>query len=299
MEEFWPADRGTINFTDNANRDEQVTKYFHMRLGISSYTYGWNVGVEGNRPYGAMTALGLVERAASLKVGVVQLCDNLPAATFEESQVPKICAAANERGISLELGTRGSSPAHLRRFIRLAHVVGSPILRLVIDAPGDEPSESEVVKRIGTILADLEAHQITLAIENHDRFKSSTLLRLIRELSSPRVGICLDTVNSFGALEGPEVVVETLGPYVVNLHLKDFAVQRQPYLQGFVVEGRPAGQGRLNIPWLLNRLSEFLRDPSAILELWTPPEATMDETIEKERLWAEQSVITLRQWINN
>ena len=54
-----------------------------MRLGISSYTYGWAVGTDTHRPPGALTAHDLIDRAAAFGVRVVQLCDNLPAATYE------------------------------------------------------------------------------------------------------------------------------------------------------------------------------------------------------------------------
>lgn len=69
-----------------------------------------------------------------------------------------------------------------------------------------------------------------------------------RDLGSDWVGICLDTVNSLGAAEGIGVVVETLGPSVVNLHLKDFVVLRAAHMMGFSIEGRPAGRGQLDVP---------------------------------------------------
>ena len=75
----------------------------------------------------------------------------------------------------------------------------------------------------------------------------------------PRFGVCLDTVNSFGALEGPAVVVEALAPLAVNLHVKDFVVTRHSSQMGFTVEGRPAGQGSLDVPWLFRELSRLLR----------------------------------------
>jgi 3-oxoisoapionate decarboxylase len=269
-----------------------------MRLGISSYTYGWAVGTEGNRPADALTAWDLIDRATQLGVRVVQLCDNLPAATFDEASAERLTARAAAAGVSLELGTRGCAPEHVRRFCRLARRMASPVLRLVLDTPDDHPSEDEVVRRLRAVADDCAKMGVTLAIENHDRFRSATLARIVREAGLDRVGICLDTVNSFGALEGPEVVVETLGPYVVNLHLKDFAVTRFPHLQGFTVEGRPAGQGMLDIPWLLGRLRAFGRDPSAILELWTPPEPDPAATLRKEAAWARVSVEAVRQWIN-
>jgi hypothetical protein len=66
---------------------------------------------------------------------------------------------------------------------------------------------------------------------------------------------------------------------------------------GFVVEGRPAGQGRLDVPWLLERLRAAGRDANAILEQWPPPEATTHQTIAKEKAWARQSVSYLRTLI--
>jgi len=88
-----------------------------------------------------------------------------------------------------------------------------------------------------------------------------------------------------------------LGPWAVNLHLKDFVVRRASHNLGFAIKGRPAGQGQLDIPWVLQRLRELGRDPNAILELWTPPEGTLAQTIAKENAWAAASVESLRRCI--
>jgi sugar phosphate isomerase/epimerase len=88
-----------------------------------------------------------------------------------------------------------------------------------------------------------------------------------------------------------------LGPWVVNLHIKDFAITRPDHKMGFTVEGRPAGQGRLDVPWLLETLRGVGRDPNAILELWTPPQGDLAATIAVEDRWAAQSVAYLRELI--
>lgn len=278
-----------------------------MRLGISSYTFGWAVGTDGHRPPNALTAFDLIDQAADFRVGVLQIADNLPAAFYEPASVRDIAAYADRRGVAIELGTRGCRSDHLRRFVAIARELRSPILRVVLDAADDHPSEAEVVDRLAAVLPEFRGgdgrHAVRLAIENHDRFRAAALVGILRELGrrgvGDRVGICLDTVNSFGALEGPEVVVDTLGPYVVNLHLKDFAVRRLPHLQGFTVEGRPAGEGMLDVPWLLRRLREL--NPAggynAILEQWVPPEAEVADTVRKEAEWAERSVRAGREWI--
>jgi L-ribulose-5-phosphate 3-epimerase UlaE len=101
-----------------------------------------------------------------------------------------------------------------------------------------------------------------------------------------------------GAGEGVETVVDILAPYTVNLHVKDFHVQRVYHMMGFVVEGRPAGKGMLNTEWLLERLAPYKKCQSAILELWTPPEENIQATIEKENRWAEESIRYLKHIIS-
>lgn len=271
-----------------------------MRLGISSYTFGWAIGgFDSVPPADAPSAMDLIERAAAMDVRVLQLADNLPADTWEPESVEKIARCAADHPVDIEVGTRGCRPEHLRRFIAIARRLGSPILRVVLDSADDHPGIDEVIARLGSVASDAADAGVTIAIENHDRFRSAELERIVQALS-PHVGICLDTVNSFGALEGPEVVVNRLGPLAVNVHVKDFVVRRMPYLQGFVVEGRPAGEGMLHVPWLIGRLREFGRTHiSAIAELWVPPESTVEATIEKETDWAARSVRNLRQWIRD
>ncbi len=133
-----------------------------------------------------------------------------------------------------------------------------------------------------------------LALENYEALDVQAWARIVRHLGSDHVGICLDTVNSFGALDGLRTVVETLGPWTINLHIKDVAIRRADHNLGFVVEGRPAGQGQLNVPWLLETLRSMGRSPSVILEQWPPPEPALAATIAKEALWVEEGLTFLR-----
>lgn len=268
-----------------------------MRLGLSSYTYTWSVGVPGHLPDAPLTALGLVEKAVERGVSVLQIADNLPLDRLSQAALREFQQEAKRRGIQIEVGTRGIQPDHLDAYRKLAALFDSPILRVVIDAPDHRPSIEETIALLQESLAAFEAAGIRLAIENHDRFSVKDFIRILESLDSPYVGICLDTVNSFGALEGPEVVLEALAPWTINLHIKDFNIRRAEHMMGFIIEGRPAGQGRLDIPWLLDSLASSGRDVNAILELWTPPESTLESTIAKEDRWARDSVRYLRTLI--
>lgn len=265
-----------------------------MRLGLGSYGLAWAIGVPGFPVAAPLDAFGLVGRAADWKLGVVQIDDNLPLDRLPRRELASLRTLADRAGVALEVGMRGLVEDAVGRHLEVAGTLGSALLRAVIDAPGFEPAPDEVVVILRRLVPELERAGVTLAIENHDRFPSAALAEMVRAAESPRVGICLDTVNSFGALEGPAVVVEHLGPLTVNLHLKEFTVRRAGHKMGFAVEGAPAGQGRLDIPWLLARLRAMGRHPNAILEQWVPPEEDVERTVAKELEWAEQSLAYLR-----
>ncbi|MBD3183449.1 TIM barrel protein [Candidatus Poribacteria bacterium] len=167
----------------------------------------------------------------------------------------------------------------------------------MIDKKEHKPTEDEAVNIIKRVIRDFEKADVILAIENHDRFNTKALVRIMQGVDSPCIGICLDTANSFGALEGPEVVVKALIPWAVNLHLKDFVVYRSQGRMGFVIEGRPAGQGQLDIPGLIQDVNKQKPEINAILELWTPPDESLDDTINKEQAWVRESVEYMRQFI--
>src|SRR5260370_42243335 len=91
-----------------------------MRLGISSYTSVWSVGVPGypqlQKP---LTAEGLLAKAAELGVRVVQIADNLPLDRLTAGELDHFARHAAERPISLEVGTCGVEPDHLRTYLAL------------------------------------------------------------------------------------------------------------------------------------------------------------------------------------
>ena len=273
-----------------------------MRLGLGSYAYAWAVGIPGYPPPATpMTALRLLERAAELGLHLVQIADNLPLDHLSDVERGALRARAVTLGVAVEVGTRGIAPEHLRHYLAIAREFGSPILRIVVDSANHHPAVEEIIATLRAILPEFEQAGITLAIENHDRFSVETLRSIIQQAGSHALGICLDTVNSFGAGEGPGVVVPLLGPYVVNLHVKDYTIRRHHHNLGFEIEGTPAGAGALAIPALLEslaRLNVTGRDFNAILELWPPPESTTEATIAKEDAWVVQSVAYLRQYIH-
>ncbi|TVR45332.1 MAG: sugar phosphate isomerase/epimerase, partial [Puniceicoccaceae bacterium] len=162
------------------------------------------------------------------------------------------------------------------------------------DGPGYEPADDDVAGLLREAVPELERFGLVLGIENHDRLPAARLAALVDAADSERVGICLDTVNSFGSCEGPAEVVAVLAPHTVNLHLKDFTIRRLAHNMGFELTGTPAGRGRLRIPWLLDAVARYGRCTTAILELWPPPAETPAATIRREQAWVGESLAALR-----
>ena len=266
-----------------------------MRLGISSWTYPWALGVGGFAPPSQLFTLAdLLERAAALGVGVVQVADNLPLHKLEVAERRDARDHAANLGLTIEIGTRGVQPAHLLRYLDLAVEFNAVLLRTLTHTVESQPTLEEAEKWIREVLPEFEAAGITLGLENYERHSCRDLAAMVRRLESRHVGVCLDTVNSLGALETPERVVETLAPLTVNLHVKDFVIGRVPQMMGFMVSGAPAGEGMLDIPWLLGQMTQSHANMSAILEQWPPLRESVDATIAMEREWAERGVRYLR-----
>jgi sugar phosphate isomerase/epimerase len=269
-----------------------------MKIGLSSYTYTWAVGVPGSMPGNTLSPIDLVDKAASYNLGLIQIADNLPLEMLSEQQKDELRKYAERKGISIEMGGRGLTPEHTMNCLNTAKHLNSSILRMVIDARGFEPDLQTIISIIRELIPELNSRNIRLAIENHDRLKAREFEKIILAAGSDMVGICLDSVNSMGAGEGFETVSEILLPYTINLHIKDFTIQRVPHKMGLIIGGAPAGKGMLNIAGLINKLAATKRCQSAILELWTPPENTIEATILKEEQWADESIKYLKSIIS-
>jgi sugar phosphate isomerase/epimerase len=265
-----------------------------MKLGVSSYTYTWAVGVPGSMPVKPLSANDLVDKAAASGLMLVQIADNLPLEKMNRNELTILKNYSAGKGVEIEMGGRGLIPEHTVKCLEAARSLNSPILRMVIDGFGYEPDLNSVISVIRDMIPEFKSRKIKLAIENHDRFKSREFEKIIQDVGSEWVGICLDSVNSMGAGEGFEEVSRILLPYTINLHIKDFTIRRVSHKMGIVIEGAPAGKGMLNIRELIKKLDETGHCNSAILELWTPPEPDISHTILKESEWADESIQYLK-----
>lgn len=267
-----------------------------MRIGIGSYTFGWHSGTYGweltkDRP--RLVAEDLIERAAQFGLPVVQIVLRPALDEMDDAALQRLRALAEARQVEIEVGTTGSAPAELLRWLRVARAVNARLMRTIFTQPS--AGLSQEAAQLREVLPEFRQAGVALAVENHETSSCHDLRRLIDTLADEHLGVCLDSVNSLGRGEGVWEVAEVLLPVTINLHLKDFTVTRGSTDMGFAITGAPTGTGKLDIPRLLARLHAYRPDASVILEQWTPLGASLEAAIAEQERWAMEGVRYLQQ----
>jgi 3-oxoisoapionate decarboxylase len=287
----------------NLNRTckESASLGGQLKLGIASWTLPWSIGIAGYpRPKHPLRAIDLLDKAVRAKVSVVQIADNFPLHELQTSELDELRKAAEARGLTLEVGTRGLDPEHLTRYIAVADRIGAKVLRTVLSGClCDVQQLAAAEASIRDVVPLLERKGISLALENNEAFSAAEFAGIIRRIENPCVGICLDTANSLGRPESLETVVNRLSEFAVVLHAKDYDIQRIDTRMGFSVLGKPAGEGRVDFDWVLAQLRRNGRgDISVIVEHWPPFAGTIETTIQMEEDWLARSVKFLQSKVS-
>ncbi len=260
-------------------------------IGISSLSFPWAVGVSrGPRLKKRLTALELLEKTRSLGLDLLQIAENLPLENLPWETVVKLKRLAGESGINLEVGTCGTNPGHLVKFLEISRFLKSPVLRTLPAAHGEHFDLAELEKNLREVLPEYEKAGITIALENQESYAADTYANLISKIDHPNLRICLNPANAIGALEGLESVADRLGPFCGSLHINDIVIMRSQGSMGFSVEGRPAGKGQIPIQGMLDKLREYGIRHTTIIGLWTPWQGNIESTVKLEEEWVEDSL---------
>jgi len=159
-----------------------------MLLGISTYSYGWAIGTEEYRPDNAMDERELVRTYIQFGLRCLQIGDNVPLHTFTAERLVALKKIVQERELRIETGARQLTNDNVRRYLEICQDLNSPLLRFVIDGEKYEPNNDTVQGIIRNALSGLKKRNVTLGIENHDRFKAKQLATIIENINSNLCG---------------------------------------------------------------------------------------------------------------
>jgi sugar phosphate isomerase/epimerase len=261
------------------------------RIGLSSYAFFWQLSDQVSEPLSIHDAL---RKAADLGVDLFQISDYAPMEDMDDADLTAVRATADELGITLELGTKGIQPGHLRKFLHIAGILGSDLLRTMFNVPGHAPTTAEAVSIFTEVLPEFEAAGVRIAIETYEQVPTERILDVVKTVNNPYLGICSDPANTVAALEMPLQVIDAVEPYVLNMHIKDFAFSRKQGWVGFTYSGAPLGEGLLDYDYMVQKIQPKQRNINQIIEHWLPWQDTEAETIRLENQWTEQSLNFLR-----
>jgi sugar phosphate isomerase/epimerase len=221
-------------------------------------------------------ATKLVDYAASLGCDSLFITDLDAFESLEDTALRALRDRASARGLAIQVGTwsicptskafrpnRGSAEEHLALGLRVAHAVGSPVLRVVLGTWEDRLTDGGIARHIeetvrvcrgGRALAqDL---RVKIAVENHaGDLYSTELVGLIEAAGRDFVGANLDSGNALWTLEDPIDSLERLGPYALTTSLRDSAVWESE--KGVRVQWTAMGEGDTDLAAYFERFREL------------------------------------------
>lgn len=263
-----------------------------MKTGLSSYAYFWRLHDQNPSP---MTLFDALDDSARLGAGVFQICDYPQIESWSDSQLAALYQHAERHRIVLELGTKGISPAHLRRYLHIAGELDCRLLRTMVNTPDYRPTHSQALKDLAEVLPEFDRQQVAICLETYEQVPTRDNVELVKTLNSPRLGICLDPANCVAALETPAEVVALTAPWVINWHVKDFAFSRRDGWVGFTLSGCPQGEGLLDYDAIRQQIQPEKNHINQIIEHWLPWQEDFAASCATEARWAQHNMQYLLQ----
>ncbi len=246
-----------------------------LRLGIDNFAVramNWH-------------ARQLIDYAAGLQVDSLFITDLASLGSLREEDLVEVREYAAEKGVRLYVGTWsicptsttfrddwGTAREHLELAIRVAHAVGSPVIRVVLGSWRDRLTEGGIDARIKDTVDVLRQAKpvamesgVKVAVENHaGDLHSLELVRLVEEAGPDFVGVNLDSGNAVWTLEDPLLNLENLGRYTLTTSLRDAVVW--PSENGFTAQWTAMGEGTVDWNVYFQRFGQLCPDAPVHIE---------------------------------
>lgn len=107
---------------------------------------------------------------------------------------------------------------------------------------------AEIHRRVVAIVPVLKAHDIMLALENHQDCTSDELLAFC-DIDPDHIGVTFDVVNPLAVAEEPFEFARKLGAHIRDVHIKDYTIRATP--SGYRLIRAAIGQGVIDWPAMI------------------------------------------------
>jgi sugar phosphate isomerase/epimerase len=249
-----------------------------LPIGIASYSFpfccGW--ARRDGRPAFArpLRAADLISFAVEHHLSGIEIPlhrDLLESSEHAIERLRDTLAAAN---LGLVVDTGVVDVETLREQLPQAARAGAKVVRATLSsilegaragiAGGWEAYIAEMRRRVVALRPLLDEYDLTLALENHQDATSDDLIALC-EAGGERVGITFDVVNPLAVGEEPFAFARKAGPWIRNVHIKDYQIY--PSESGYRLVRAAIGQGVIDWSAMLALLGEVAPGATYHIEL--------------------------------
>ncbi|WP_022667055.1 sugar phosphate isomerase/epimerase family protein [Desulfospira joergensenii] len=274
-----------------------------MKLGLHTYTLhlwglGQNWGIRADPRPKEIDLFRLMDLAVEWGLDGLHItgCD---LETKDDARLEQVRKAAKNHNLYLEYNFSRDEEFDPRLTdkladgIGIAEKIGAALAKLSLDIRRPRPLygscfHPEVMRQlcdaydeILEVLPLLEKTGIQLAVENHTETFAEEVLWLVKRISHPLVGTCVDTVNSMGVLENPETAVEKLAPFAFCNHFCDHKLTRDQF--GIRFHGVALGDGDIDCRKVYKTIRELSPADRITFEIeWDMGEDSLEQAREKE-----------------
>jgi len=215
-----------------------------------------------------------IEFAAEQNLDAV-LINNLPLfESLEEPYLRGLKERADECGLQIYMGAGsicengggfndryGDAETFLAEGIRVAEIVGSPVVTVRIGNLNDRYLDGGIRPRMDSCVTVLKALKtraldagIKFGFENHGGdLRSEEVLDIIKEVGPDVCGSMLDPGNSVWVMEDPMKQVQMLGEHVVCTSIRDYMVWESE--EGATFQWTAVGDGLMDVPAYVQHLA--------------------------------------------
>ena len=265
-----------------------------MKLGLGSYSYPWLCKTaENGRVSREEVVMEMLGRTAENEVHVFQFGDNFPLHMCSRETIEDIRIFGRKHAITYEMGTRGADLGSILPYIKLGEFLGAGMIRTLLP----EGNLDQVLAELEKLILPLRSYGMRIAIENYEKYSLSEYERLFDCLPGDCFGLCLDTANSLANGESIWEYFEALGDRIISFHYKEVKAFRFEHKMGYRIEGVKAGGGMLEAGKVIKRLESFSPGIALILEQWSQPAKSEEETLKQEKRWVEEGLGYLRTYV--
>ena len=237
-----------------------------MKVGIDSYCYHRFFGEvypEQVKPPDRMTLQDFLKRAHQLGVDGVSL-ESCFIPVEDRGFLSEIRAMLDEYGLDrvwawghpdgLEGGKNRKEFDAMLANLEYAGAVGAKVMRVVGSSlqfrfEPHGPQIERLSRMFSEAVKQAEKQGIRMAVENHIDFNADEMLAILKNVSSPYLGLNFDSGNFVRVLDDPVKAMEKLARYVYATHIKDVSPMKGGSPKDWHYwESVPAGKGIVNIP---------------------------------------------------